>query len=247
MPQYKKNYLTKVIFRIDFHQIELGQLKTFAETLKKDFPILEEEKGEEGRIDFDFKTKKFKQSANFITQWIFYDKNRLKKIHIHPRFLYIEYYKYKNFDALIFDVQHIIEFIKHFKIKTINKAGLRHVNEIELPGTDFLQWDGYINTKLINSLKFTYKGNGKILRYMGQIIFQENFGPINFNYGLWNSSYPNEINEKKFVLDFDAQSKFPLDTEGINLEELVREYNEKIEKLFENAIGKKLKKIIYDK
>lgn len=242
MPQYKKNYLTKVVFRIDFRQIGLGRLKTFAETLKKDFPILEEGKGEEGRIDFDLKTKEVKQISNFITQWVFYNKSRSKKIHVHPRFLHVEYSKYKNSGELVSDVQYIVEFIKHFEIKTIDRVGLRYINEVNLSGTDFLSWDGYIDTKLTSSLEFAHKGNGKISRSMGQIIFKEDFGQINFNYGLWNPNYPNEISEKKFILDFDARSKFPLDTEGLDLARLVLEYNERIEKLFENAIDTKLRK-----
>ena len=242
--KYKKNFLTKVVFRIDFNQIKLGQLKYFSEKIEKRFPINEEEKGEEGVIDFDFKTKKVKQISSPVSTWVFYNKTRIKKIKVHPRFLLLEYNKYKDSTELLKDIKYIENFIHDFKIKTINKMGLRYVNEIELSGHDFLSWKKYINNKLIGSLSFATNNKKKLARFMSLIILKEEFGDINFNYGLWNSNYPNEINERKFILDFDGRSRFPLDVDNLKLGDLVKEYNEQIENLFEDVIKEDLRKIL---
>lgn len=242
--KYKKNFLTKVIFRIDFEQAKLGQLKLFTEKFKKEFPISEEERGEEGMVNFDFATKAIKQSSSPIISWNLFNKNRTKKIKIHPRFLFIEYLKYKNSTELLKDINLISDLIKIFEIKTINRLGLRYINEIKLENKDFLNWNNYINDHLLGSLKFAIDKKKSIARAMGQIIFKEENSNINFNYGIWNSNYPNEVNEKIFVIDYDGYSKFPLDVENLNLSGIVKEYNKKIEDLFESSIKEDLRKIL---
>lgn len=242
--QYKKNFLTKVIFRIDFEQAKLGQLKLSTEKFKKEFPINEEERGEEGMVNFDFATKAIKQTSSSIISWNLFNKNRTKKIKIHPRFLFIEYLKYKNSTELLKDINLISGLIKDFEIKTINRLGLRYINEIKLENKDFLNWNNYINDHLLGSLKFVTDKKKSIARVMGQIVVKEENNNINFNYGIWNSNYPNEVNEKIFILDFDGYSKFPLDVESINLADIVKEYNKKIEDLFEGSIKEDLRKIL---
>ena len=245
--KYKKDFLTKVIFRIDFDQVKLSQLEDFSEKIKKDFPINKEGKGEEGMINFDFKTKELKQTSSSVVVWDFYNKDKTKKIKIHPNFLFVEYSKYKDSKELLKDIDIVSSFIKIFKIKTINRMGLRYINEIKLKNKDFLNWNKYIDNKLLGSLDFATSNKKAIARAMGQIVFKENFGDINFRYGLWNANYPNEINEKVFILDFDGYSKFPLDTDETNIIKLVEEYNQKIEDLFESVIKEDLSKILNKK
>jgi len=244
--RYKRNFLTKVIFRIDFEQAKLGQLKTLSDTekIKKEFPINEEERGEEGMINFDFVTKAFKQASSPVISWNLFNKNRTKKIKIHPRFLFIEYLKYKDSSELLKDINLISDLIKNFEIKTINRLGLRYINEIKLESKDFLNWNNYINNHLLGSLKFATSKKKNIARAMGQVVLKEENSNINFNYGIWNSNYPNEINEKTFILDFDEYSKFPLDAESLDLSATVKEFNKKIEDLFESSIKDNLRKIL---
>ena len=245
--KYKKNFLKKVIFRIDFDQAEFSQLKDFLEKIKKEFPINKEGKGEEGMINFDFRTKELKQTSNSVVVWDFYNKDKTKKIKIHPKFLFVEYSKYKDSKELLKDMNIVSSFMKIFKVKTINRMGLRYINEIKLENKDFLSWNKYINDKLLCSLNFVASNKKTIARNMGQIVFKEKFGDINFNYGLWNANYPNEINEKIFILDFDGYSKFPLDADETNIVELIKEYNQKIENLFESIIKEDLRKILNKK
>lgn len=241
---YKKNFLKKVIFRIDFDKIELGLLKSFLEKIKKDFPIVEEEKGEEGIINFDLKTKELKQVSNPLTSWNIYNKNKSIKVKVLPNFLTIEYFKYNSSTELLANVDIVSAFLKNFGVKTLNRVGLRYINEIIIEDKNPLDWKKYINDKLLVSIDFALENTKTIARAMGLIVFKEEFGDINFNYGLWNSSYPSPINEKVFILDFDAYSKFPLDVEGIDLASLVKEYNQKIENLFEAAIKTDLRTIL---
>jgi len=243
--KYKRNFLSRVIFRIDFEQAQLSQIKSFTEKFKKEFSISEEERGEEGIMKFDFATKEItKQESSPITSWNLFDKNRSKHIKIDTRFLYIEYFKYKKLTGLLKDLNLVSDFIQDFEIKTINRLGLRYVNEIKLKDKDFLDWKSHINNHLIGSFNFAISQKKSVARAMGQIIFKEKNCNINFNFGTWNSNFPNEINEKTFILDYDCYSKFPLDVKSLNLLDTIKEYNKKIENLFESSIKKELRETL---
>lgn len=241
---YKNNFLKRVIFRIDFDRAELGKLKDFLGKIEKTFPIVEEKKGEEGIINFNFKTKELQQESGSLITWNIYNKSKTVKIQIQPKFLTIEHLKYQDSSELLSNVSIAADFIKTFGIKTINRLGLRYINEIKLENKDLLEWTPYINKNLLSSIAFSQEIEKTISRTMGMIVFKEDFGNINFNYGLWSSTYPGAISEKVFILDFDAYSKFPLDTEEINLPEMVKEYNKGIEALFEFSIEIGLRKIL---
>jgi uncharacterized protein (TIGR04255 family) len=242
---YKNNFLKMVIFRIDFDKAELGKLKDFAEKINKSFPIIEEKKGEEGIINFNFKTKELQQETSSLTTWNLYNSTKTTKIQIQPRFLTIEQSVYKESSELMSNVDIVVDFIKDFRIQTVNRLGLRYINEIKIEDKkDLLDWVLYINKGLLGSIDFSQKNKKTIARAMGMIVFKEDFGNINFNYGLWNSAYPNAISEKVFILDIDAYSKFPLDTEGIKLSEIVKEYNKGIEAVFESSIEDGLRKVL---
>jgi uncharacterized protein (TIGR04255 family) len=241
---YKKNFLEKVIFRVDFDKAELGKLKDFLAKIKKEFPITEEKKGEEGEIKFNLKTKELKQTSSSIKTWSIYNKDKTIKFEIHPNFLAIEYFKYKNSSELLSNVNIVTEFLKDFEIKTINRLGLRYINRIEIKDKNVLDWTKYIDEKLLGSIEFSFKNKKSISRAMGFLVFKENFGDINFNFGLWNSDYPNVLSERIFILDFDAYSRFPLDTEGIDLLAIVEEYKKKIKELFEISIKVDLRNIL---
>lgn len=242
--QYKKNFLTKVIFKISFEQAKLSQLKSSIENLKKEFPFAEEERGEEGMFNFDLVTKAFKQVSTSVISWNLFNETRTKKIKINPKFLFIEYSKYKNSTELLEDINRVSTLIKELEIKTISKLNLRYINEIKLVNKNFLDWNNYINDYLLGSLNFVINKNKNIARAMGSIIFKEENSNIIFNYGIWNPNYPNEINEKIFILDFDEYSKFPLDVETLDLSNIVKEFNKKIEDLFEDSIKSGLRRIL---
>lgn len=242
--KYKTNFLKNVILRLDFDKIELGKLKPFLEKYKTTFPDIEEKKGEQGLINFNFKTKELQQDLAPISTWVLYNSGKTKKIQIEPNSLIIEYLSYSDSTELLSDTSIAAEFIKEFKIKTINRLGLRYVNEIKIDNGDVLDWGDYINDDLLGSINFSQKNTLGLTRAMSILSFKKDFGNINFNFGMWNSSYPNIISEKTFILDIDAYSKFPLDTEDIKLDEIIKEFNHGIESIFENSIKDNLRSIL---
>lgn len=233
---YKSNYLSNVIFRIDFDQVELSPIKEFSKKIAESFPISEESKIKEGTFNFDLSNDRIEQKIIPMTAWVFHNKSRNKKIEIHPKDLVIEYSEYTNSKELLKDIDLVSTFIADFKVTTINRLGLRYVNEINLEEKEYLDWTKYISEDLLGTLKFALRNRKTLSRAMGQICIKEKEDVnININYGIWNQNFPNEIIEKTFVLDFDAYSRFPISGEA-GLPEIVKEYNRSIEELFEGFI-----------
>ena len=90
--KYKKNYLTRVIARIDF-AIPISKLKdnmdaNLLKSIKKYFQIMEE-----------VVETKIPENLS-IKAWQFYGKNREKNLKICKDFIYIEYLKYTDFIPL---------------------------------------------------------------------------------------------------------------------------------------------------
>jgi uncharacterized protein (TIGR04255 family) len=237
---YKKNYLSKVILRIDFiKSIELSKLRSYADSISSIFPLSKQIDGEEGYFDLNLQTKQLNQHTNKIVSWVFTDKNSTKNLQISPSYLFIEYLKYKNSTDLINDVEKVVNvFINSFGVKTIKRIGLRYLNEIELHNEkDYLKWDKYIANDLLGAISFANNSEFSVSRSMGQLVFKDGFNIINFNFGVWNDDYPNEVNRKSFVLDYDCYSNIPVDLSDTSIVDVVKEYNSKIEKIFELSIS----------
>ena len=65
---------------------------------------------------------------------------------------------------------------------------------------------------------------------------------LRFQYGMFNSEYPNPIAKKKFILDYDLYTNEEIDIDSIKDE--VHSYNDKITECFENSIGDKLRTLM---
>lgn len=243
---YKKNFLSKVIFRIDFNETDITNLQKFSNKINKDFPSFKIEEGEEGSIDLDLKTKKItRNQSNKFKSWLFTNRRNTKLLRIERNFLSLEYNKYKDKRELICDIENIVmNFIDTSGVKIITRMGLRYFNEINLKESDYLKWDKYINEALLGGLRFTVTHNKKMARGMNLLVFKEEDGNINFNYGVWNPDFPGEVNKKEFVLDYDYYSVFPFEIGEVDLIEKVKGFNQGIEKIFELSITTKFRNLL---
>ncbi len=244
MPKsYKRNYLSSVIFRLDFFQdIAIGELREYSKKIKSILPIREEKEGVSGMINLDFTSGDVRQASRKISTWLFSNKNKNKKLEVGLNYIYLEYtnHSYKNSLELLSDINALIfPFLESYEIGTARRVGLRYTNEINLNEKNPLDWSKYINKKLIGGLDF---GSKKIARSMGQVILKEENGDLVFNFGMWNKDYPNQILNKEFILDFDCYSNLGISRDKII--ERVKEYNNIIEGLFEDSITDNFRKIL---
>lgn len=243
---YKKNYLTNVIFRIDFPQINLNFLEKFSSDIKTLFPFL----SKQDVINFILQNPKERKIENNNPQssvWIFENVKKTKKLHVASNSFVIEYSKYNSKIELLKDIDELlVKFFEYSKIETLNRIGLRYVNQINLNDIKVgFPWNKYISSNLTRALDFVNKNKGKKLaQAISKIVLKESDADIAFVYGIFNSDFPNESVRKEFVLDYDCYSRFPINPQESNISEIAERYNSYIEKLFELSITNSLRKIM---
>lgn len=209
--KYPKNFLDKVIVRIDFAS-PLEELRDnipsdLNQTILKCFPILEPKEIVEGGFEFEFSKEKsrFDQvDKEKYQEWIYFGKNREKELHINVKFFSITYHKYQSFEELRRDFHNISKLL--FTISSsfgIKRLGLRYINKIFINEPEPTDWGKYLDNKLLCS--FDIVDNKKtISRAFNTLVFNEDNVRITFQFGVFNADFPAVIHKKEFILDFDA-------------------------------------------
>lgn len=251
--KYKKNYLDDVIIRIDFEKItDISKIETYLEKLDKTlFPFKTETESFGGTIKIDIEKEKVEQSKNKLPTWEYLDAYKNKKVTITPVFVAIEYLNrsYTNSKELILDCEKIIlSFIKDLSISSLNRIGLRYINRFDLD-VDVLgsiKWDNFFSKNLVGSIIFGNKLGYPLVRSMDNLHLRKDDHDIVIRYGIWNRDFPSENTRKEFVLDIDIFSKLPLEKIE-DVEEIIKQYNQETENIFEEAIGVEIKKLLTKK
>ncbi len=203
---YHKNYLTDVICRIDFPPIlELlnDTPKDFQKLLSEDFPILEPVRRLGVRIegkDTNITTEKLDS-----TVWRFLNKDKNTQIELTSEFLAIVSKQYTDFSSFKSIVEKVFNsFYELFPATIVNRLGLRYINQLHFDEENVFEWDDYLVSELTSHLEFVSDKSmiRRSLQAMELAIDEET--RLTFRYGMFNSSYPSQIINKEFVLDFDC-------------------------------------------
>lgn len=246
---YKRNFLKEVILRLDFNNAELDFLSDFAKSIKHEFPYFDQQKVLGNPIKIVGGGFLVDQLPQQNLLWIFSNLDKTKKLQIAPDHIALTYTRYKNSNELLQDVAELVlPFILQAKIETLNRVGLRYSNEINLNNikTKF-SWSQYLSGHLIGSLNFASSNKMKVARSVGKLSLKEEDADITFNFGVWNSDYPNEALRKEFLLDYDCYSMLPIGTTDTKIIDVVRKYNSYIERLFESSITDNLRDVLNNK
>lgn len=245
--EYKTNFLTNVVIRVDFPSIlELegeGKPESFQKELLTKYPIIEEQKGE----GFMFKLNP--ESSPEVTSekkstWLFSNKDRDKRITLSSNFLALEFFKYKAFTDFREEFESIFDLLKKlYPIGIVNRFGLRYINEIKILEGNSLDYTGYLNKDLIGVISNFLKTEDKPMRAMHLLSIRGDEGILNFQFGIFNPEYPNPIARKEFILDYDYYSETEIDPE--NIKGMAVRFNQFITNWFERSIDKKLKSLMH--
>ena len=238
--KYKKNFLTNVICRIDYPTIlkirkELSP--DFQEKIHDRFPLLKEEQITEYEtiIAPDTKTDTRKSS----TKWIFYNKEESRRVNVTYRYVVIEFLKYNDFSKFKSIVENVLNvFFELYKPPLIKRFGLRYINSINLKGNPF-DWSNYVNKSLTYAVDYFVDNKEDLSKAMSQVVINREDYRINFNYGMFNSEFPNKIAKREYILDYDCNIKQINSTDVIQYMDI---FNDEIKKMFEKCIEDGLRK-----
>lgn len=219
---FKKNYIQEVLFRVDFRiipeLIEIGVPDKFVDIIKDDFMV-------------------FDENISEPNLWAYFDENYKKRIELTASSIVLSYdgdYYDTHFDILN-DIGKIISILESYGVNTVNRIGLRYVNEIK-PDKTIEDWNNWINPKLHNFNAID--SNLMLMRSLTQSQYRVGEYILNFTYGQFNSNYPNTDIGNDFILDYDVYTSSL--TEISFIEEKFDELHSIIISLFKESIGEDL-------
>ncbi len=237
--RYERNFLSKVIFRLDFQPIL--KLRTdppvaFQDRIRSRLPEYEEHQGFQYSSEIGPQGKKDETIP--MTTWLFRDSAERFDLTLTFRFLAIEDRGYTSLDDLLKVVTPAVSgFMEAYSDIQFTRIGLRYINEVKLQTGSQFDWDGYIAPHLTCMLS----GIGpqkQLSRAMSQTVINRDDHLVVFNHGLFNSEFPAPISRREFILDLDASRR---DVEDTKIVDTVRSFNADLLQLFEESIGDKLR------
>lgn len=247
MSKYSSNFLTHAILRVEFPQI-LGLDKTnppvkLQNEIKDIFPILEEKSGKfiEFKID---KEEPARVSETELVRWHFYDKEKTKVVEVSPTWVTVEYFKYKDFKDYSECYEWVFrKFFDIYNVVTIsNRLGLRYINEIKIEKGNPFDWKNIINNELVCIERDFIEQKQDVKKSMHMLEAKVEGYDLKFQFGMFNSEYPNPIARKEFVLDYDCVLREEIDINEIYGKAI--ESKKIISAWFERSIGEELRKIM---
>ena len=234
MSSYQKNFLSNVIFRIDFPvllDLEKNKPAEFQSKIIEDFPILEPLQQIEIKPG-----EKIDDSLAMPAVWSFSNKEKNQKIELTSYYMSFSIFNfsYTTFNDFKEKIEKLLEsFFECYSISIINRIGLRYINEIKIEEANPLNWNEYINSNLVDGLNF-FEDKTKLRRIYNittASVGGDDF--LNLKYGIFNSKYPAEIVDKEFVLDYDCYSR-AIEKEGVVAK--LTAFNTIITEYFEKSI-----------
>ena len=245
---YAKNFLNKVIVRLDFASALVGINESVPSKVAKyvtsNFPI--KDPGQEirlGQIKFEKDGKVNAHSQVAGREWKFHGAKRDKTVSIASQWAWIEYRAYQSVDVLRKDFIGLVDvlFEEYADQMVINRFGMRYIDKITVGDKEPTDWGKYINKKLLSSIGMADDKN-TISRAFNMLGFNYDDMHMTFQFGIFNPDYPALVRRREFTLDFDAYCQGCL--EKASIETYFEKFHDKIKKSFEECITKELRKVM---
>lgn len=238
---YTKNFLTDVIFKIDFPPI-LSLVdnvpSAFQEKIASNFPVLEPIIQQQWAINIQSGSPVGQKTAK--TTWKFKTKDGTRIIEINSEYVVIGIKKYTDYSEFKNFVTEIIKIIfELYPEIVINRLGLRYLNKVALKDGAIFDWDNKINKNLISPLSFV-DNKDNILRSIQSFVLKvDDETLLTFRSGILNDVFPNAPVSKEYLLDYDCFTNIQFEKEEIF--EKLDKYNDIITEYFEKSIDEGLR------
>ncbi len=246
--QYKENFLTNVIFRIDFKRSNnfLSQEKILQEHLKQQFPKIERKPVKTQQFKFDIKDQKIVTDSS-ETGFVLTFSNENSTLEISDSYIVVEEKKYRSHDLFRKTIEAVLTSCSPYS-NGINvvRCGFRYINQINIDKNMPYQLDGYIDQNLLSSLSFN-PNKAPIIRAMNvtEFVLNEDV-KMKFQYGIYNKFYPNIPLKKEYILDFDCYTGSIINMDKNYILSFLDQYNKLMAEYFEAAIDSKLREEMHE-
>lgn len=241
---YQKNFLTKIVLRLDFGEILAlrGEAKPeFSDRIQTLYPIAIGKPTSTLSVTVGPKGSGIQQEITGMLWEHRKAENGTKVVSLSPTLLSVEYGQndYDHFPPFRAEVEHVFGALQSlYQVTQVNRIGLRYINEISLQQGNALDWDNLIKPGLITSVKACLPDSMTMVRSFHQLQAQRDNLTTIFNYGLYNPDYPNPLARRQFVLDYDC---FRADTLATEVMQTLDSLNDICEAMFEASIEEGLR------
>lgn len=214
---YSRNFITKVIFRLDYDEI------SSIENVSTD--IL---RGKFSELFLSYEQEKFFVSTIQVNKglqdpvtnesklWLMKNEDAQEILAINKDFLTYEVSSYKNFTSFFSNIKQIFSKLQELHpSQAFNKIGLRYINEIKLNESNPLDWKQYIHSELISPLNFFSAKDGDLSKELVQLSLNKSDFSVGLVIGMWNSEYPNPITKKELIMDIDCRTLVPIEASEV--------------------------------
>lgn len=244
--KYRKNFLEKVLYKADFEKcldISTVSIKKYKTALGNEYDPLSEIEQQGFTVQGD--SSGVKTEPKTEVHWKIESKQNSHYLEIDDSSFAIVFTKYVKFADYISIVATLHnEFFSVFpNIQSLNRIGLRYINNIKIPSPVFSKWSDYINPHLATSFEF-YKENPSILRRSMHIdaVEHDDETRLNINYGLFNSYFPAPMVDNSFILDIDVFSAYQVSPkDGVKI---LTDFNKVVAIYFEKSVTEKLRQLM---
>ena len=240
MHEIRKNFLTKVIFKIDFEErrkIHIDYIQKVKEKINDELPKYT--KGQSETIEVMMGPDEQKTIKRRSEVFDFKNEEETEWIHIAEDAVWIEVSKYVSFERFRRLIKTVVDELN--LLGNSARLGLRYINQITLNDGDPFDWEKWVNSNLIKSIEFVDEKKF-LARCMGIIEYNYDEVLMRFQYGMYNSEFPNPISKREFVLDYDCYTK---ETHDFNETfTLLNRMHDLVKEKFNYSIGSEFKKII---
>jgi len=243
--RYKKNFLSNVVFKLDFPTLSdngLEKIREFQKLIKKEFQILEEQKTI--KIEHKFKgTEPVVTKTTEMPKWMFFNTTKKRIVSFENNNIIVEFKEYTHFEEYLKIVDLVIKSLfQQFPSIISTRLGLRYINQINLEEKHPFKWDTLLNKSLLESLNFI-SNKKDMSRYITLIELAKEDYKLRFQCGIANSLYPSPIIKKEFVLDYDCYTFESLEKIEEILDKII-EFKDIITDMFEKSIEDGLRKVM---
>lgn len=245
MPRYNKNFITEAIIRIDFKTQILELKNSISDELDRNilrfFPQKESKNSFSEELILNPNSSVVERKKSEFKEWNYYANNNTKRLCITKDFIFISFKQYITYEDFIENFIEILKLlVQNYDSFSCRRFGMRYINNIKTEGNP-TDWNDYINDSLTSV--FNIKPEGSEFTRIFQIV-ELSDGDIKtkFQFGMHNPDYPAIIKQKVFVLDFDSYKVGEMNLD--DLEAIIPETHNIIERLFENSIKQPLKDLM---
>lgn len=241
---YKKNFVNKVVARIEFATpTQLFTSESLSEVvteIKKRFPISEQARGSQHEIKIS--NAGIEPKITEFPEWIFNSFDRTKILKVNQNFIEVVLSKYDSevdFKAdLILPISHLLKINPNI---TIKRTGIRFINIFDFPMNTFQDSQKYFSNSITGQFTGMEEINFCSRAFMINEFVKDDL-KLRVQSGFFNPDYPAIIKRNQFVIDIDAYMDFPHLIN--NTEQYFIKLHDAIEMKFESLITENMRKDI---